>query len=376
MANNITINQHYVPQFLLNRFGYGDDDNKKISIYDIRKDEIRNNQSIKENFSQNYFYDVDNFIENFLEQQIETPASNAVSKIVKHDLTPIKQPKSDNYALLKFICCQQSRTVQAREDAITFINEHFKQIVATHFRLKDIDADPNHYKIVPKGKDGKRNIMANVALGGIIDSKAMEDLTLHLLVNKTKREFIIADHPVARYNQFYQDLNDPRMSSLTARGLQLFLPLSPTLYLCVYDSTVYKYGTKKSFITEIQEINDVDYLNELQARGALSYLAFKSESMGSYVRTIGKKFSGLSIYKRCSDQVSDEQIDETRVKNTFMVFTTQRKLKTGLTAIKILKKAKPYSTCFQERSPDVSAELMQLKQSVRANRVHRAAEPK
>lgn len=219
-----------------------------------------------------------------------------------------------------------------------------------------------------------RNIMANVALGGIIDSKAMEDLKLHLLINRTNREFIITDHPVARYNLLYQNLNDPRISSLTAKGLQLFLPLSPILYLCVYDSTVYKYGTQKSFLTEIQEVNDVDYLNELQIRGALSYAAFNSACMESYVSAIAKKYAGLSIYKRCSEQVSDEQIDEDRIKNTFMVFTTQRKLKTGLSVIKLLKKARQYSTCYQERNPDVSAALMQLKRNVRAQRGRKRAE--
>ena len=79
---DITINQHYVPRFLLDgfRINPSDEELAKVNVLRIRHTKFLFNQSVKEVFSQNYFYDKDNAIESFIESHIETPSS----KLIKH----------------------------------------------------------------------------------------------------------------------------------------------------------------------------------------------------------------------------------------------------------------------------------------------------
>lgn len=150
MASQITKNQHYIPQFLLNGFGFGEGENRKINVFDVQRNHIRTNQTVKDVFSQNYFYDKDNFIENFLSEQIEAPASAEIALLRNRDVSPFK---SNSTFLIKFICCQLYRTVEARQDALDFINAHFSQIVSDLSRLNNLDIEnPKNFRILPKGK--------------------------------------------------------------------------------------------------------------------------------------------------------------------------------------------------------------------------------
>ncbi|HDZ9322103.1 TPA: DUF4238 domain-containing protein, partial [Vibrio cholerae] len=55
---DITINQHYVPRFLLEGFRVNPVDEKlaKINVLMIRNSKLLRSQSVSEVFSQNYFY--------------------------------------------------------------------------------------------------------------------------------------------------------------------------------------------------------------------------------------------------------------------------------------------------------------------------------
>ncbi len=96
----ITKNQHYVPQCLLKHFGCDAKKSNKINVFDIDRSTVRYNQSIKEVFSQNYFYDKDNLIENFIANQIESPASKIIDAIVSENFNIISE---DILTLHRFI---------------------------------------------------------------------------------------------------------------------------------------------------------------------------------------------------------------------------------------------------------------------------------
>lgn len=69
------------------------------------------------------------------------------------------------------------------------------------------------------------------------------DLKVKLLINTTVTPFITSDHPVIRYNQFLEMRRHPGGNAgLAAKGLQVFLPLSPKHMLLFYDDWVYKVG--------------------------------------------------------------------------------------------------------------------------------------
>lgn len=254
--NKTTKKQHYVPQFLLKGFDATLNNSEKINIYDFKGRCNRGLQSINNTFMQNYFYDKNNDVENFLSNHIEFPASEVINEI--RGKLNIKVQASDT-SLIKFIACQHSRTVEAKDDALVFINTHFSNIVSDLSRLNNFGIeDPTTYKVFPADKNAMRNFISVGVYNAIIMSKGLEDLKFHLLINKTEYEFIISDHPVAQYNWLYRDLEHPGISSWMAKGIQFYLPISPSLYLCVYDSTSYKFGTRKSAISEVNNISDID----------------------------------------------------------------------------------------------------------------------
>ena len=360
MTGQIRKNQHYVAQFLLGGFDIGSGgDTPKINVFDVQKDSLRFDQAVKEVFAQNYFYDKDNQIENFISEHIEGPASEQINKLRNGDFASLN---NGDTRLIKFLCCQKSRTVEARRDALNFINAHFGEIVSDLSRLNNLNIDrPKEFRIVPKDKNSMRYFNASLALSGVIDSKGMEDLRFHLLRNETSKEFIISDHPVTRYNWLYRDLKDPRIGSLLAKGVQLFMPLSKDLYLCAYDSKTYKYGLKVCDISRVGDQNDVDWLNQLQVRSACSFIGFSGPAMQNYVRNLAGKFKGKKIYSRESEHLYQENMANGKIKTGHMVYTTQMKLLRKPSFVKVLKNAKPLAESFQERDPDVSQALMMLK---------------
>lgn len=367
MVDQITKNQHYVPQFLLRGFSSVDTEKPKVQIFDLERNVIRQNQAVKEVFSQNYFYDKSNEVESFLSENIEGPASKIINEIRNNDFRMLGNGGTE---LIKFMCCQNARTVEGIEDALNFINAHFYQILSDLNRFNDLGiTDPGNFKIRPSDKDSMRNFNAAQALNGIIDSKGMEDLEFHILINKTNEEFIISDHAITRYNWLYRGLNDPRIGSMLAKGVQLFLPLSDKICLCAYDSKVYKYGQRSSNVSVLKSENDAYWLNQLQMRNARSFIAFKSICMTSNLKKLHASFFGEKVYSRKSLHLGQEDISEDELKTKHMVYTNQVELREKPTFFKVLKKSRNSAFKFEERDPNVSEALMMLKDKMKKDRV-------
>ncbi len=361
MVNQITKNQHYVPQFLLKGFGAADDEKPKVHIFDVERNVVRKCQAVKEVFSQNYFYDKNNEVENFLSVKIEDPASEIINRIRSDDFSMLDGCRAE---LIRFISCQNARTVEAREDALNFINAHFYQIISNLNRLNDLEInDLENFKVMPEDKDSMRYFNAAQALRGVLESKRMEDLKFHILVNRTHEEFVISDHAIARYNWLYRDLNDPRIGSMFARGVQLFLPLSDKVCLCAYDAKIYKYGCKLSSVSELKLESDIYWLNQLQMRNARSFVAFKSIFMADALKKLRAAFYGKKVYSRKSLHLEQEDIDENNLKTTYIVYTEQVKLTEKPTFFKVLKKSRKSAQVFEERNPDLSKDLMMQKKN-------------
>lgn len=347
---DITKNQHYVPQFLLKGFGENSS-NGKINIYDIPREQIRMNQAVSSVFSQNYFYDTDNKVENYLCDNVEGPASLEIEKIRNNDFSSL----NSNSNLITFMCCQNTRTPEAKEDALNFINVHFEQIVAKMSELNGWDIkNPEEFRVLPSDKDAMRDFTGAVALNGVIDSLGMRDLRFHVLINKTEQKFIISDHPIARYNWLYRDLNTGQSASMAAKGIQMFLPITPRITLCAYDASTYKYGDKRYDYSELKNVTDVEWLNQLQARPAQSFIGFGDVSQASYVQNLIKRYNGKRIYDRKSKDLCKEELDAGKLMSSYLVYTTQMKLRYKPSFLKLLKKSRIYSESYSERNPELT----------------------
>lgn len=367
MANGKTRNQHYVPQFLLKGFDLKNSASPKVHIFDISKGVVRFNQSVSEVFSQNYFYDKENEIENFLSLNIEAPASSLINEFRSNNFERLN---NNNSALIKFLCCQHERTVEARDDALRFINAHFKQIVADIARLNEWpSADLEGIKIEPSNKDSMRSFVSTRALSGVIDSVGMDDLRFHVLLNETERDLVISDHPVSRYNWLYRNLKDGRVGSMLAKGVQMYLPLSPKICLCAYDPQVYKFGSRSSDVSFVTLDKDIDWLNQLQVRNSHSFLAFSSVNMEGYIKELKDAYHGKRIYIRESLHLGQKQTLGGEIRTSHLVYTNQVRLSVRPDFFKILKKARTYEGVFQDRCPETSEKLRMLKRKITTDKI-------
>lgn len=349
-----TRNQHYVPQFLLNGFrvNSADEDLAKVNVFRIRNNKLFLNQSVKEEFSQNYFYDKDNFIENFIESHIETPSSTLINLFRSGVFDSLN---INCQCLVKFLCCQLMRTQEALNESLSYSEEHTYHIAEELLEINEIafkDDVRDLFSIVFQDRDAKRSIIAQLVLDSVLISKGMEDLKFHILVNKTSEDFIISDHPVIKYNWFYKDLNALGVAGLMNKGIQLFLPLSHRLYLCAYDSGVYKYGAKNSDVSEVLCLKDVRFLNTIQVRNANDLVTLGGGLDENGLRQLVTKYHGQKI--NVVDSLGLGMTDtSSHVERTMFgcVYYTQRNLFDKPSFFKVLKKSKVYQCELTVRDP-------------------------
>lgn len=281
----ITKKQHYVPQLLLKGFTIN---NEKINVYGLSEEELRQ-QSIKEVFFQNYLYDTDNKVESIF-RDIESEVSGAITQFRAGNYELLQ---ADKQKLLNFICSQQLRTPSSRDDTLSLAQSFVEDFIKRHIDSNFGKPEDNNYGEFTFTKEYKREMVAKQSCFGVIMAQYLNDLSGHILVNDTQQEFIISDNPAILYNWFYCESNSDLTSSPFAKGAQLFLPISHKLCLCYYDSKIYKYRqTKNSNVSKILNINDIDWINQLQVSSACKLVGFRNIGQKFYVKNLLNKNKG------------------------------------------------------------------------------------
>lgn len=347
MNQKITKNQHYVPKLLIKHFCQ-DRENTKINVFDTGRAIFLNNQHINNVFSENYCYDRDNQIEDFLEKQIETPASVVIDKIVAGEFDVVDKDET-KLKLIRFIWSLLSRTPEAEKRTFEFINPTFEPIVRELLRRNGFNPEEaSNGEFKPEKKP--RTMLSNLVLDGILDSTLLKDLNFYFIENITKQEFYISDHPVFFYNWLYRNLQDPRITGITARGVQIFLPLSSKIMLCLYDDKVYKYGKKKSSVTEVSEESDIDILNSFQIINSNSIICFSSTSNETNLKKLYEKNKNIKLFE-LKTELFELETSEEEIRQQILTDRKQHKLQKMPSFIKIKKEAKSYAKEFSEREP-------------------------
>jgi len=304
MIEQVTKKQHYIPQLLLRNFAIEIRSCYRINVYDIQRNIMRSNQNIEDVCAQNWLYDKDNVVENILSRKIEAPASIEITKLLTE---PHKIEDSPKMEILRFITVLMSRTVEASKQALEFLNSFTGTMFKEILRLNGFDeADGEKLRLVPKEP---RNISAFIAIDAIYNWPLIHDLGVRLLINRTDSEFIISDHPVFFYNWYLRDSKELSVSSLTSKGLQIFLPISPHLTYCLYDKQIYKYGIKNISYINIDQNQDVAILNSFQALNSSSFLLYHSGIMSNQVTQLANKYHDKDTFS-CKAAYSPAAIDE------------------------------------------------------------------
>lgn len=299
MTNQITKKQHQVPQFLLKNFS---SDRKSINIFNIDDKTFdlttdpntkpgKKSNKIEKRFQNEFFYDYDNLIENFLANKIENPASIVIESIIRDvNLNISSEEKSK---LICFVSSLLYRTTEALNQADTILNSTFQHFIKELLRVNNLDE-----AAAEKGKFlfNSQNLISMSALNGAEKHLVFDDLELALIINKTNIDFYISDHPVFMYNWLYRKNLHPKSTSIFARGLQLFLPISYELTLCLYDPKIYKYGHRNTKIIEIKDTKDINILNSFQVSNANLNIGFRSPSSVINIRELYRRYGNRKIH--------------------------------------------------------------------------------
>lgn len=260
-------NQHYVPKMYLRNFSSGS--KKAIHLYNIPSKLKKSNAPIKGQCAAPYFYGKDLKIENAL-QLLEGAVASIIRDILNSNTVP--KPRSGEASnFLVFTIFQYARTKHTANAHDDIADQYLKAILE-----KDGSIDQEALKNL------KISLTDPVGMSLRAAAESMTiamDLKTKVLINRTSVEFITSDNPVVLYNQLFEGSN-PALGAnigLACKGLQIFLPLSPTHLLIMYDSSVYKVGEKRSDSCDVTNPGDVRQFNDLQFLNSLENLYSYSE---------------------------------------------------------------------------------------------------
>ena len=277
-----TKNQHYVPQFYLRYFSV---DKKNVGAYILKSGKNIPSAPIKGQASRDYFYSDDMEMENAL-GDLEACAKKVIDKIIAAPTEPLS--KEDKDTLFDFTVIQLGRTeVQASrikqwyELRVRSLSDVFSKMAT------DTGGDQGeslkekilHLIGEPPPSPAKYSVNAHDQIKDI-----MRDLSVKVLINRTKKAFITSDNPVAKYDQFMERMKQD-IYALGTQGLQIFFPLSHEVGLMYYDPKCYKLGYKKKEYVELDQDKDIDELNKLTScnSGGLLYYRHGTISCQEFV---------------------------------------------------------------------------------------------
>lgn len=313
-------NQHYIPQFCLRKFA--SDSNKVINLYNLDSKKFIKNASIKHQACKNYFYGKDIAIENAL-AYFEDGVSKIFNKILRDSKLP--QKKSEDYLmLLFFISIQHNRTKFAHDDMMG-IHHQIMSILGKNF---------NHLSTL-----SENNWIYEKMSIAVKCISYLKDLKMKLIVNKTTNEFIYSDNPIVFYNQFLEMKGRPEIGCNSV-GIEILLPISPFLYLILYDAQIYHIGKSQSDTIETYDNDDIDNLNRLQILSANSNIYFSKDSTQQYIEKIAENKSN---YRRKNMSTVTEYHSVTnKYKSLIGIQAIPIACKLKLSFMKLTKKAKRY----------------------------------
>ncbi|MEI6500871.1 MAG: DUF4238 domain-containing protein [Armatimonadota bacterium] len=240
-------NHHFVPQFYLRNFG----NQRTIGLYNIARGVHMPSVSIRRQCQRAHLYGPDPTLERDL-SRLEALAASAVSGILSSG-TPPAWGSPAYVHLVEFVALQWGRTPAAGAGLETLATDLMRALlrdkvgtVVDEFRMRT-------------DRPEVESLLA--ALAG---SHLLLDLQPKLLINRTDMEFITSDSPVVLRNPWCRDVRGRTTVGLASQGLQVFLPLSPSQVLILYDDAVYTVGRAGDPSVDIGTTYEVTGINRLQ----------------------------------------------------------------------------------------------------------------
>ena len=259
-------NQHYVPKFYLKRFFTKD--TSYISFYDKNRKNFCPKTSIRKECSSEYYYGSDLKNENKL-SVIEFEHNDLIESILSNEVLPQKGTHKHK----QLLCL-----------VALFYLRHPKVINAGKFLFESIinqDISNNH------AVDNSLNRIKIIA-------SIINDLEILLLHNRTNAPFITSDYPLVRFSQYLQakkeDISDLGFKS---DGIQVFMPLSPSVCLVLYDTRTYDIMSEVDRYIDIHSETEIFQLNLLQLLNCSDKVYFNTSISKEYTDQLEQEYQNI-----------------------------------------------------------------------------------
>lgn len=263
--------QHFVPQMYFRNFS---DNEKSVGGYILSSRKFVRDMSISGICKRDYLYGDDLQIESWF-CGLENKWGPLLKKIIRQgDLTLFK---SEWTLLLQFIFLSDARTGYMADISNDFTTKTFQAMIMTKRNHGDIDyADITDEQI--------QNMKMGMTIPNAASIRAADkalwlfsDLAPALIHNTTSRQFITSDNPVVKYNYLFTTRNYRCNYGYGHVGALVFLPISPSYCLMIYDPSAYRVSCTNNVI-EIKAPNRIIELNKLFASNAKSAVYFHNSA--------------------------------------------------------------------------------------------------
>ena len=195
--------------------------------------------------------------------------------------------------------------------------------------------------------------------------KRIQDLNSHLVVSSTK-SFITSDAPVFKYNQYCEGIqNAGGILGVESKGFQIFVPVSPNLYLVLYDGTTYRIRSsadRRSRTTKAKQ-SDIDQLNLLQLLSADRNVYFSEWEQLKAIQILLPEFNRM--HKEDTTVVREFGQDDDPNSSLLVMFEQMTSVSLSLSFLNIRKNANriPLMKRFQLlRNKRLQAEHKRMRQ--------------
>jgi hypothetical protein len=259
-------NQHYVPKFYLKRFYTRD--TSYISFYDKNRKNFCPKTSIRKECSSEYYYGSDLKNENIL-SDIENDHNYLIESILSDAVLPEKGTLKHKQllCLVALFYLRHPKIINARK----FLYEKLINQSISHNHAVDISLNR-----IP--------VIANF----------MFDLEILLLHNRTNTPFITSDYPLVRFSQYLQaKKEDISELGFNSEGIQVFMALSPSVCLVLYDQRTYDITSEVDRYIDVHSETDIFQLNLLQLLNCRDKVYFNSDISKEYTDKLEQEYQKI-----------------------------------------------------------------------------------
>jgi hypothetical protein len=221
--------QHYVPRFLLRRFGSGKKD--RLHVFDKHTDATFDRAAAKL-AAKNNFYDFEFMgapmsVEPIL-GRIESKAGDHIARIVKNRRLNVNNP-DERGELAAFFAIQMVRTPATLAMYGDIFNKMEVWLRANGAPQEFFTADP----AVGDGENAERATMARNILNAPINyGPALINKDWLLLQTDSNHPYLVGDHPLCMHNMMEQEGRGNL--GVDVEGIELYFPIAPELAIAIW----------------------------------------------------------------------------------------------------------------------------------------------